>query len=29
VCVYPTITKDRVFTIFKEWLAIVENQTDR
>jgi transposase InsO family protein len=26
---YPTRTKDRVFTIFKDWLAIVENQTDR
>jgi hypothetical protein len=27
--VYPTRTKDRVFTIFKDWLAMVENQTDR
>jgi hypothetical protein len=22
---YPTLTKDRVFTIFKDWLAMVEN----
>jgi transposase InsO family protein len=26
---YSTRTKDRVFTIFKDWLAMVENQTDR
>jgi transposase InsO family protein len=29
VWAYPTRTKDRVFTIFKDWLAMVENQTDR
>jgi 5'-3' exoribonuclease 2 len=29
VWAYPTRTKDRVFTIFKDWLALVENQTDR
>jgi hypothetical protein len=29
VWAYPTQTKDRVFTIFKEWLMMVENQTDR
>jgi hypothetical protein len=29
VWAYPTRTKDRVCTIFKEWLAMVENQTDR
>jgi transposase InsO family protein len=29
VWAYSTRTKDRVFTIFKEWLAMVENQTDR
>jgi 5'-3' exoribonuclease 2 len=29
VWAYLTRTKDRVFTIFKEWLAMVENQTDR
>jgi 5'-3' exoribonuclease 2 len=29
VWAYPTWRKDRVFTIFKDWLAIVENQTDR
>jgi hypothetical protein len=29
VWAYPTQTKDRVFTIFKEWLVIVENQTDQ
>jgi transposase InsO family protein len=29
VWAYPTQTKDRIFTIFKDWLAIVENQTDR
>jgi hypothetical protein len=29
VWAYPTRTKDHVFTIFKEWLAMFENQTDR
>jgi hypothetical protein len=29
VWAYPTRTKDRVFTIFKDWLAMVENQMDR
>jgi 5'-3' exoribonuclease 2 len=29
VWAYLIRTKDRVFTIFKEWLAMVENQTDR
>jgi 5'-3' exoribonuclease 2 len=29
VWAYPTRTKDCVFTIFKDWLAMVENQTDR
>jgi transposase InsO family protein len=29
VWAYPTRTKDRVFTIFKDWVAIVENRTDR
>jgi hypothetical protein len=29
VWAYPTRTKDRVFTIFKDWLAMVENQTDQ
>jgi 5'-3' exoribonuclease 2 len=29
VWAYPTRTKDRVFTIFKEWLDMVDNQTDR
>jgi transposase InsO family protein len=29
VWAYLTRTKDRVFTIFKDWLAMVENQTDR
>jgi transposase InsO family protein len=29
VWAYLTQTKDRVFTIFKEWLAMVENQMDR
>jgi hypothetical protein len=29
VWVYRTWTKDCVFTIFKDWLAMVENQTDR
>jgi transposase InsO family protein len=29
VWAYPTRTKDRVFTIFREWLVMVENQTDR
>jgi hypothetical protein len=29
VWAYPTRTKDRVFTIFKDWLAMVKNQTDR
>jgi hypothetical protein len=28
VWAYPTRTKDHVFTIFKDWLAMVENQTD-
>jgi hypothetical protein len=28
VWAYPTWTTDRVFTIFKDWLAMVENQTD-
>ena len=26
---YPIRTKDRVFSIFSEWLAMVENQTGR
>jgi hypothetical protein len=29
VWAYPTRTKDRVFTIFKDWLAMVKNQMDR
>jgi transposase InsO family protein len=29
VWAYPTRTKDLVFTIFKDWLTMVENQTDR
>jgi hypothetical protein len=29
VWAYSTRTKDRVFMIFKEWLAMVKNQTDR
>jgi hypothetical protein len=29
VWAYSTRTKDRVFTIFKDWLAVVENQTYR
>ena len=29
VWAYPTRTKDRVFSIFSEWLAMVENQTGR
>jgi hypothetical protein len=29
VWAYPTRTKDRLFTIFKEWLGMVENQTDQ
>jgi transposase InsO family protein len=29
VWAYLTRTKDCVFTIFKDWLAMVENQTDR
>jgi transposase InsO family protein len=29
VWAYPTWTKDRVFTIFKDCLAMVENQTDQ
>ena len=29
VWAYPIITKDRVFSIFSEWLAMVENQTGR
>jgi transposase InsO family protein len=29
VWAYPSRTKDRVFTILKDWLAMVENQTDR
>jgi transposase InsO family protein len=29
VWAHPTRTKDRVFTIFKDWLAMVENQMDR
>jgi hypothetical protein len=29
VWAYPTRTKHRVFTIFKHWLAQVENKTDQ
>jgi hypothetical protein len=29
VWAYPTQTKDRVFTIFKDWVTMVENQADR
>jgi hypothetical protein len=29
VWAYPTRTKNHVFTIFKDWLAMVENQTDQ
>jgi hypothetical protein len=29
VWAYPTRTKDRVLTIFKDWLAMVENQTNQ
>ena len=29
VWAYPIRTKDRVFSIFSEWLAMVENETDR
>ena len=29
VWAYPIRTKDRVFSIFSEWLAMVENQTGR
>ena len=27
--VYPVWTKNRVFTIFKDWLTMVKNQMDR
>ena len=29
VWAYPIKTKDRVFSIFSDWLAMVENQTGR
>ena len=29
VWAYTIRSKDRVFTVFKEWRALVENQTDR
>ena len=29
VWAYPIRTKDRVFSIFTDWLAIIENQTGR
>ena len=29
VWAYTIQTKDRVFTVFKEWLEMVENQTDQ
>jgi 5'-3' exoribonuclease 2 len=29
VWAYPTQTNDRVLTIFKDWLAMVDNQMDR